>query len=154
MHLAHPRIPKSLKLSRRRWIRPATWIKQKLQTEQNDQQATKYTKLPINYKLSWLKPATPKDSKVDFFAFSRLLLLHRYCDGPARPVSRVSPFYLTHSLTLSLSCCEGTDLMAGTEETIVTEPNGEDEVLKLGNTFKRACLLNWFQLVTRVENYS
>ena len=41
-----------------------------------------------------------------------------------------------------------------TEETIVTEPNGEDEVLKLGNTFKRACLLNWFQLVTRVENYS
>ena len=153
MHLAHPRIPKNLKLSSRRWIRPATWI---------NQQATNWTKWPTSYKIYEIAnkatncPGSSllRHSKVDLFAFSRRLLLHRYCDGPARPVSRVSPFYLTHSLTLSLSCCEGTVLMAGTEETIVTEPNGEDEVLKLGNTFKRACLLNWFQLVTRVENYS
>ena len=41
-----------------------------------------------------------------------------------------------------------------TEETIVTEPLREDEVLMLGNTFKRACLLNWLHLVTSEENYS
>lgn len=40
-----------------------------------------------------------------------------------------------------------------TEETIVTEPNREDEVLKLGKTFKRACLLNWFQLVCCVSQF-
>ena len=38
-----------------------------------------------------------------------------------------------------------------TEETIMTEPRREDEVLMLGNTFKRACLLNWFELVTSVR---
>merc|ERR1712172_301813 len=45
--------------------------------------------------------------------------------------------------------------MAETDETIiVTQPNGEEngipkeeDVLKLGETFRSACLLNWFKLV-------
>ena len=64
--------------------------------------------------------------------------------------------------------------MAETEETIEAQPKGEnnedkdkdrpkgkdvlkgepkvedkgEDILKLGNTFRRACMLNWFELVT------
>ena len=41
------------------------------------------------------------------------------------------------------------------EEVLKGEPKGEpkvedkeEDVLKLGNTFRRACMLNWFELVT------
>ena len=39
-------------------------------------------------------------------------------------------------------------------ETILPDPKSEDEVLMFGKTFKRACLLNWFELVNNEENYS
>jgi len=54
------------------------------------------------------------------------------------------------------SGCEGSSIpMAETDETIiVTQPKGEangepreEDVLKLGKTFRSACLLNWFKLV-------
>ena len=43
-------------------------------------------------------------------------------------------------------------LMAETEVTVVTQPK-ERDILKLGNTLRRACLLNWLRLVNSEANY-